>query len=53
MAVPQLVVDLPDGGGKVAVQRSPIVRQEGEALVMKNREGVEYLWVDAAGAPLA
>lgn len=47
MAVPHLVVDLPGGGGKVTVQRSPIVRREGASFVLENRDGLEYGWVDA------
>lgn len=39
LAIPTFVVDLPQGGGKVPLQPSYVISQNGEALLLRNYEG--------------
>jgi len=47
LGVPQLVVDLPGGGGKVTLVPDRLLRREGAGLVFRNVEGREFTYVDA------
>ena len=52
LGLPQLVVDLPGGGGKVTLVPERLVRREGARMVFRNVEGREFTYVDAPlGAP--
>lgn len=46
MGIPQFVVDLPGGGGKVALTPDPRARREGETVVFRNWRGDEFPFVD-------
>jgi len=50
LGIPQLVVDLPGGGGKVTLVPDRLVRRDGAALVFRNAEGRLFTYVDS---PLA
>jgi lysine 2,3-aminomutase len=47
LGVPQLVVDLPGGGGKVTLVPDRLLRREGARMVFRNVEGREFTYVDA------
>ena len=47
MGVPQFVVDLPDGGGKVSLTPEYIVRREGDDVWFRNADGRLHRFVDA------
>jgi lysine 2,3-aminomutase len=47
LALPQLVVDLPGGGGKVTLVPERLVRRRGAELVFRNGDGREFTYVDA------
>ncbi len=47
-AVPTFIVDLPGGGGKVALQPDDLVRREGDELVFRSYQGQEYRYPDPA-----
>ncbi len=42
LAVPQFVVDAPNGGGKIPVNPSYVVRRDGKRWVLRNYAGKEY-----------
>ena len=42
LAVPQFVVDAPQGGGKIPVNPNYVVRHEGKKWVLRNYAGKEY-----------
>lgn len=46
LAIPQLVVDLPGGGGKVTLVPEREVRRRGPARTFRNAEGREFTYVD-------
>lgn len=46
LAIPQLAVDLPGGGGKVTLVPERLVRREGIALVFRDADGREFTYVD-------
>ncbi|MCR9165291.1 MAG: KamA family radical SAM protein [Nannocystaceae bacterium] len=46
LAIPQLVVDLPGGGGKVTLTPQRLVRREGAKRVYRDVQGREYTYVD-------
>ena len=48
LGVPQLVVDLPGGGGKVTLVPDRLLRRDGARMVFRNVEGREFTYVDAA-----
>ena len=48
LGVPQLVVDLPGGGGKVTLVPDRLLRREGTRMVFRNVDGREFTYVDAA-----
>ncbi len=48
LGVPQLVVDLPGGGGKVTLVPERLVRRDGARLVFRNGQGREFTYVDGA-----
>ena len=48
LGVPQLVVDLPGGGGKVTLVPERLVRREGARMVFRNGQGREFTYVDGA-----
>jgi len=50
LGIPQLVVDLPGGGGKVTLVPDRLVRRDGAAMVFRNAEGRLFTYVDS---PLA
>jgi lysine 2,3-aminomutase len=50
LGIPQLVIDLPGGGGKVTLVPDRLVRQDGAAMVFRNADGGLFTYVDA---PLA
>ena len=47
LGVPQLVVDLPGGGGKVTLVPERLVRREGARMVFRNGQGREFTYVDS------
>lgn len=53
LAIPQLVVDLPGGGGKITLVPERLVRLEGRKRVYRDMEGREFAYVDdpEAGRP--
>jgi lysine 2,3-aminomutase len=53
LAIPQLVVDLPGGGGKVTLTPDRLVRREGNARVYRDGQGREYRYVDDPGGERA
>ncbi len=46
LAIPQLVVDLPGGGGKVTLTPERLVRREGAKRVYRDVQGREFTYVD-------
>jgi len=46
LAIPQLVVDLPGGGGKVTLVPERQLRREGSKRVFRNVDGQEFTYVD-------
>jgi lysine 2,3-aminomutase len=42
LAVPQFVVDAPNGGGKIPINPSYVVRHEGKRWILRNYAGKEY-----------
>jgi lysine 2,3-aminomutase len=46
LAIPQLVVDLPGGGGKVALVPERLVRRDGSRRVFRDHLGREFSHVD-------
>ncbi len=46
LAIPQLVVDLPGGGGKVTLTPERLVRREGNRRVYRDVGGREFTYVD-------
>lgn len=46
LAIPQLVVDLPGGGGKVTLVPEREVRRQGRERVFRSGQGGEYVYVD-------
>lgn len=46
LAIPQLVVDLPGGGGKVTLTPERLVRQEGARKIYRGGGGGEFTYVD-------
>ena len=47
LGVPQLVVDLPGGGGKVTLVPERLVRRKGPDMVFRNAQGREFTYVDS------
>ncbi len=47
LGVPQLVVDLPGGGGKVTLVPDRLLRREGAHMVFRNVDGREFTYVDS------
>jgi lysine 2,3-aminomutase len=50
LAIPQFVVDLPGGGGKVSLTPDRLVRRDGRRLVFRDHRGREFTYVDAPTA---
>jgi lysine 2,3-aminomutase len=48
LAIPQLAVDLPGGGGKVTLSPERLVRREGKKMVFRDHRGREFTYVDEA-----
>lgn len=46
LAIPQLAVDLPRGGGKITLVPERLVRREGRANIYRNADGREFTYVD-------
>lgn len=46
LAIPQLVVDLPGGGGKVTLTPERLVRRDGNRRVYRDMRGREFTYVD-------
>ena len=44
--VPTYVIDAPGGGGKIPLQPQYVVGRQGEDLVLRNHEGLEYRYPD-------
>jgi lysine 2,3-aminomutase len=46
MAVPQFMIDLPGGGGKVVISPEVVIRKENKRWILRNREGkpFSYEW---------
>ena len=49
LAVPHFIVDLPRGGGKVALTPEHILRRDGRNVVFRNYRGDEYSYPDIDG----
>ena len=49
LAIPQFVVDLPGGGGKVSVVPERLVRREGSSAIFRDAWGREYSYWDDPG----
>ena len=45
-AVPTYVIDAPGGGGKIPLQPDSVVRREGDWLILRNFEGLEFRYPD-------
>lgn len=48
-AVPTFVIDAPGGGGKIPLQPESVVRRDGDWLVLRNFEGLEFRYPDPQG----
>jgi lysine 2,3-aminomutase len=46
LAVPQFVVDAPQGGGKIPVNPTYVVRRDGKRWVLRNYAGKEYEYLE-------
>ncbi len=46
LAVPQLVIDAPNGGGKIPVNPNYVVRRDGKRWVLRNYAGKEYEYLE-------
>jgi lysine 2,3-aminomutase len=46
LAVPQLVIDAPHGGGKIPVNPNYVVRRDGKRWVLRNYAGKEYEYLE-------
>jgi lysine 2,3-aminomutase len=46
LAVPQFVIDAPQGGGKIPVNPTYVVRHEGKRWVLRNYAGKEYEYLE-------
>jgi lysine 2,3-aminomutase len=46
LAVPQFVVDAPQGGGKIPVNPDYVVRHQGKTWVFRNYAGKEYTYYE-------
>lgn len=46
LAIPQFVVDLPGGGGKISLSPDRLVRREGSRLTFRDHRGQEFEFVD-------
>jgi lysine 2,3-aminomutase len=46
LAIPKLILDLPNGGGKIPLYPNYFVRQEGNVLTYKNFKGIEYQYTE-------
>jgi lysine 2,3-aminomutase len=46
LAVPQFVIDAPNGGGKIPVNPNYVVRHEGKRWVLRNYAGKEYEYLE-------
>ena len=46
LAIPQFVVDLPGGGGKISLTPDRLVRREGARLTFRDHRGREFEFVD-------
>jgi lysine 2,3-aminomutase len=46
LAVPQFVVDAPNGGGKIPVNPNYVVRRDGKRWVLRNFAGKEYEYLE-------
>jgi lysine 2,3-aminomutase len=44
LAVPHLAVDLPGGGGKVTLQRDPIIERRASETILRSYRGVPYAY---------
>jgi lysine 2,3-aminomutase len=49
LAIPQLAVDLPGGGGKVTLSPDRLVRERGRDLIRRGADGDEIIYVDEPG----
>ena len=47
-AVPQFVIDAPGGGGKIPLNPDYVVRHGRQGTVLRNYEGKEFLYPEAA-----
>ena len=47
-AIPQYVIDAPDGGGKIPINPQYFLGREGDAIRLRNYEGKEVLYPDPA-----
>lgn len=50
-AVPNYVIDAPDGGGKIPLLPDYMAGREGTSLLLRNYEGKVYTYPDDAGEP--
>jgi lysine 2,3-aminomutase len=46
LAVPQFVIDAPNGGGKIPVNPNYVVRRDGKRWVLRNYAGKEYEYLE-------
>jgi len=51
LAVPQLVVDAPGGGGKIPLLPEYVVRLTDDEIVIRNFKGEQYVWKQPHGTP--
>jgi lysine 2,3-aminomutase len=49
-AVPQYVIDAPGGGGKIPLLPEYLVGREGDELVLRNYQGLQFRYPDPVGA---
>lgn len=48
LALPNVCIDAPGGGGKIVLHPDTVLRREGREIVLKNFEGKDYRYPDAA-----
>ena len=48
-AVPHYVIDAPKGGGKIPILPEYVVGRDGDELVLRNYQGLQYRYPDPLG----
>ena len=53
LAVPHFILDLPGGGGKVAMTPEHLIRRDGDILTFRNYRGEEFVYPEVGAPPVA